>query len=252
MKIKVIAPIASPEFNDQIMASLKKFKAPDTHIDVENLDGGTVCIESRYARAVNTPYIMKIAINAAKKGYDGIFVSCMDDPGIEPIREMIDIPIIGAFQASVFTAMMLSEKFSIVTVLDSVLPLMREHVREQGITESLASIRVIDVSVSDLADDSKTEEIISKLVHESRKAIDEDDADSIVLGCTGMAGLSEEIASRLLNYYNISIPVIDPNGASIGYLELIIRNKLAQSKITFPNPPEEEEQAKKFALAASK
>ena len=41
---------------------------------------------------------------------------------------------------------------SIITVLDNIVPLMREHIRQQGINESLASIRVINISVHDLAE----------------------------------------------------------------------------------------------------
>lgn len=250
MKIKVIVPINCNKFNEKIKASLDPFRAKDTDIDVENINNGTVCIESRYARAVNTPYIMDVAKKAANDSYDGVFVTCMDDPGIESIRELIDIPVIGAFQASVFTAILLSEKFSIITVEDNVIPLMREHVREQGITTSLASIKVLDISVPDLGNDSKRDEIIQKIVENSREAIDNDGAESIVLGCTGMIGIANEVAKRLLNYYGKSIPVIDPNGASIGYLELLIRNKLSHSKITFPKPPDEEQQKKKFAIEA--
>jgi Asp/Glu/hydantoin racemase len=147
---------------------------------------------------------------------------------------------------------MLSEKFSIVTVLGNLIPLFREHVRGQGITENLASIRAIDIPVPDLADDSKREELILKLLDECQKAVDEDGAEAIVLGCTGMIDIAKEVSGLLSDYYSKPVPVIDPNGAAIGYLELLIRNKLTHSKITYPKPPEEAELAKKFAIAASK
>ena len=38
--------------------------------------------------------------------------------GIAPSREVVEIPVIGAFRASAYTAMMLSERFSIITILD--------------------------------------------------------------------------------------------------------------------------------------
>jgi allantoin racemase len=235
------------QFNDLIEKSINKFKSPDTQICVENIHEGTLCIESRYARAVNAVPIMKLAIKAKEEGYDGIFVTCMDDPGVESIREKVDIPVIGAFQASVFTAIMLSEMFSIITVVDNVVPLIREHVREQGINGSLASIRVIDVSVPDLASKYKRENLIVELCNMSKTAIEEDGAEAIVLGCTGMVGIAAEVSGYLSEHYGKSIPVIDPNGVAIGFLELLIRNKLIHSKITYPVPPKEEDLAKKYA-----
>jgi Asp/Glu/hydantoin racemase len=246
MKIKVIVPVATEVFNDLIKESIKSFVAPDTEIDVESIKKGTVCIESRYARAKNAVPIMDVAEKAAKERYDGIFVTCMDDPGVEPIREKLEIPVIGAFQASVFTAIMLSERFSIVTVVDNVVPLMREHIREQGINDSLASIRVIDVSVPDLASKEKRKSLLVELCEMSKLAIDEDGAEAIVLGCTGMVDIAKDISSVLFDHYGKKIPVIDPNGAAICYLELLIRNKITHSKITYPVPPEAE-LVKKYA-----
>ncbi len=233
MKIKIIVPINNDIFNKEIREAAAAVTAPDMMVDVENIDRGTKCIESRYDIAVNTPFVVRKAQEAVRDGFEGIFVTDMDMCGVEVVRELIDIPVIGGFRASAFTAMMVAQKFSIVTVLNNVIPMQIEHIRAFGIEPNFASIRSIDIPVTELID-KKT--AIAKVCEESVKAIDEDGAQAIIFGCTGMLGVAQPVA-KLLADYGKPAPVIDPTLAAISYLELLIRNKLSQSRLTYYTPP---------------
>jgi len=229
MKLLIIVPINNSALNDEILASAKEVVAPDVKIDIKNITKGSPFIQSRYDLARNAPHVVKLAQKAEKDGYDGLFVTDMDMCGVEPAREVVNIPILGGFRANAYTAMMLSQKFSIITILDSVKDLQIDHTRDFGIVNNFASIRVVNIPVGKLSDKKIT---IEKVYKESLKCIEEDGADSIILGCTGFVGIAKPV-QKLLKKAGKQAPVLDPNQTSISYLELLVRNNLMQSRLTY-------------------
>lgn len=228
IKIKIIVPANTREFNKRIRKAVEPVRAPDMRIDVENIKGGMPHIQSRYDLAINAPYVIELAKDVQKE-YDGIFVTDFDMCGVEAVREVVDIPVIGGFRASAYTAMMIAQTFSIVTIMGSVAAMQAKHPREFGITQNFASIRPINVPVDKLSD---LKVVIPRVFEESEKAIEEDGAEVIILGCTGFIGVAEPVA-RLLEEAKKPAPVVDPNRAAISYLELLIRNRLSQSRLTY-------------------
>jgi Asp/Glu/hydantoin racemase len=233
-KVMILVPINNDSLNPGILEAVQPVVPPDFQVDITNIDGGMPYIESRYDLAQNAPYVIQLAQDVEKKGYDGIFVSDMDMCGVEPSREVLKIPIIGGFRASAYSAMMLSQRFSIITILESVVDLQRNHVRDFGITQNFASIRTVDMPVSQL---SNTAIAVSHVYEESIKAIEDDGADSIMLGCTGFTNVAHTVHEMLVADGK-PVPVIDPNQAALSYLVLLVRNQLTQSRLTYLPPPQ--------------
>jgi len=228
----LIIPDNSEIFNVKMKEALGPVISPDVTVDVVSLKQGNICIEGRYDLSVNAPYVIEIALHAEKDGYDGIVVSDMDMCGVEAAREVLDIPIIGGFRACAYTAMMIAQRFSIITVLDSVVALQTEHVRAFGITENFASIRSVDMGVTDL---TNTELAVERVFDQSLKAVEEDGAQAIILGCTCFVGVAAEVAG-LLKEAGKPAPVLDPNCTAVSYMELLVRNNLSQSRLTYYKP----------------
>ena len=239
MKIKIITPIITDRFNNQVEEEARQFTAPDTEISVENITHGAASIECAYDEVLNGPDIVKLAVRAEKDGFDAVFIDCFGDPAVEAAREMVTIPVVGGFQPAVLTACSLCGRFSVITVLPSVVPMVRGLVRKQGITENLASVRYISIAVLDL---DETGVLIDTLVAEAEKAVHDDGAEGLVLGCTGMLGLAQSVEGELAKR-GINIPVIDPTGAAVGMLQSLVRNSLTHSRLTYHHPPEKERNA---------
>jgi allantoin racemase len=236
MKIKIITPIITDRFNTQVTEEAKQFTAPDTEIDVENITRGSASIESSYDDVLNGPEIVKLTVQAEKDGYDAVFIDCFGDPAVEAARELVTIPVVGGFQPAVLTASGLCGRFSIITVLPSVVSLLRGLVRKQGITENVASVRCVNIAVLDL---DKSGALLDTLVAEAEKSIHDDGAEGIVLGCTGMLGLAKSVENELAGR-GLTIPVIDPTGSALGMLQSFVRNSLTHSRLTYHFPPEKE------------
>lgn len=232
MKLTILVPAHTQGFNAEILEACSGFSAPDTELTVVDIAQGTKYIEGRWDIAVNTPYVIEAALAIEKGGADGIFVTDFDFCGVEAVRECVNIPVIGANRASSFTAMMLSMKFSIITITESIVALQYEHVRNWGILPNLASIKPTDLSVDQLKHRPLVIEKVTKLALE---AIKNDGAESIILGCTGFVGIAAKV-HEALKTAGYNVPVMDPNGVAINYLELLVRGGYTQSRVTYAFP----------------
>jgi allantoin racemase len=236
MKIRVVVPIITERFNEQVHREASGFAAPDTEIDVASLAKGPASIESFYDETLAAPFITEAVRRAEKEGCDGAFITCFGDPGVESSREVVGIPVVGGFQPAALTASLLSDRWSVVTVLERLRPMVHRNARKLGLIEKLASVRAVDIPVLSLGQEGELKE---RLLEQSQAAVTEDGAEAIVLGCTGMLGLARDLMKSLADA-GLPVPVVDPTAAAIGYLQLLIRATLAHSKRTYPRPSEKE------------
>jgi Asp/Glu/hydantoin racemase len=235
MKLKIIIPVHTHEFTRQISASVERFRSASVSIDLEAIPAGSPFIESRLDLATNEIEVVKMAVQAESDGYDGIFVTDMDMCGVEAARQAVSIPIIGGFRPSVYTAMLLGQKVSILTVSD-VVGMQSEHMRAFAITEHFASIYPLNKCVNELKNPTPESslKILDELFELGCKAISESGADCIIFGCTGFTDLATPLSERLSEKFKQHIPVVDPNGCAIGYLIMLVENRLSHSGMTYP------------------
>jgi allantoin racemase len=236
MKIRIIVPIIYDVFNEDIVKETSTCKAPDTQIDIVTLSKGPASIESYYDEVLCSYHLLEQLKQAEKDGIDGIFIDCFGDPGVDAAREIVSIPVVGGFQPAAVTASLIASTWSVVTVLKEVHPMIRYNARKLGVENNIASIRDISIPVLELQDKRKLKE---RLLLQCEKAVREDGAEAVVLGCTGMLDLSRDLA-QTLRRKEIPVPVVDPTTAAIGCLEMLIRGGLTQSPLTYPTPPEKE------------
>jgi allantoin racemase len=230
MKICVIVPILKNEVLEEITyKELDNYKRKDTEISIVSLEKGPASIESAYDEEIAAPWILEKVKEAEERKFDAIIIDCMGDPALDAARELVSIPVIGPAQASMLLASMLGERFSIVTVLKNVVPLFWRSARKYGFESKLSSVRYVEVPVLEI--EKKKVEVETKLINESKKAIEEDGADVIILGCTGFIGMARKMQETL------HIPVVDPAPAALKLAESLIDLKLSISKLAYPKPP---------------
>ncbi len=228
--LRIIAPVATDAYNARILEAVQPVLPPDVVVDVRNIEHGHDCIENRWDLAQNVPGVVALAVASEQEGKQGIFVTDFDMCGVEACREVVDIPVLGGFVPCAFTALALSQRFSIITILESTVGMQFDHIRNYGLTEGFASIRAINCSVEQLAD---VELVISRVFEEGLRAIREDGAQSLLLGCTGFVGVAAEVERLLCEAVNGFVPVVDPNQASIGLLISMVRAKLRPSRLCY-------------------
>ncbi len=237
MKIRSVTPIITEVFGPMILEEFAAVARPDTEISNVFLDSGPASVESAYDEVIAAPDVVAKVRQAEKEGMDAVIINCFGDPGLDAAREVVSIPVIGPCEASMHVAAMLGHKFSVVTVLDRLIPELETHARKYGVADRLTSGRSVDLPVLDL--EKGREEFEARIVGEARAAIEEDGAHVIVLGCTGLAGLAQRIEQALRDE-GYDIPVIDPASTALKVAEALVDLKLSHSKRTYPYPSEKE------------
>lgn len=229
--IHLITPVTTKGIRN--LDEIAHLTGPDLSFTHSLLDRGPPSIESEYDEALAVPDTIVKAIEAERAGADAIIIDCMGDPGLKPAREVVKIPVLGPAESSMHLAAMLGQKFSVVTVLNSVRPMLTNLARIYGVYEKLASVLVVDIPVLEL--EERFAEVQQRLAETALVAVERDGADVIVLGCTGFLGCADAIGRHLATA-GYDIPVIDPIPATACMAEAVVKAGLRHSKRTYAAP----------------
>lgn len=230
LRIAIIAPVNTPQFNELLLRAVAPVLPPDVDVSVHNLTQGHDCIQNRCNWLQNGYPVVELAKQLQDEGYDGIWLSDFDMCGVEAAREAIDIPIIGGFPTSAFTALSLSQRFGILTILPSTLAMQQGHVSAYGQHDNFAGIATIDCPVDQL---SNVDVVVAKSFPVALQLIKDRGAQSLLLGCTGFVGVADRLSSMLTESLQAYVPVIDPNQAGISCLISLVRMKIRPSRLCY-------------------
>ncbi len=172
-----------------------------------NIASGPVSIESAFDEALCAPGVIARAIEAADQGASAIIIDCFADPAVRAAREAVRIPVIGPGAASLHLAALFAHRIGIVTIMESVRAMIEDQVRLAGLSDRLACVRVVDTPVRNFAGHGDT--LLSKLIDASERAVLDNQADQIILGCTGFLGVDVAVRAAL-HARGIEISVINP------------------------------------------
>ncbi|MGQ9551395.1 MAG: aspartate/glutamate racemase family protein [Candidatus Bathycorpusculaceae bacterium] len=229
MRIKVIVPVSTDRWNDVIREAYKIYKDPETEIDVVNIEKGPESIEQVYDEPWAALPALQEAEKAEREGYDGVIDYCFDDPALEAMKEALSIPVVGLNEPGVHLASILGRKFSVIGVggAEGTLSFL-DKLEVYGLSRKLASVRLVDIRVLDIKRDF--DKLIKALKEEGKRAIEEDGAHVLVLGCGGLLNIYEILQQEL------KVPVIDPGLVALKIVEDLVKLKLSQSKKAFMKP----------------
>lgn len=229
IKIKAIMPISTDNINKPTLADLKKLNLPDVEFDVVNLKKGPpLFIDGRIDEDLITPELIEICQEAEADGFHGVYISCFYDPGVEAIREAVKIPVYGAMAPSIATAQQICQKFALVTVVEKAKIIFTSLIRQLNLTSNVSGIYVTDIDFSDLFNHDL---LLSALEKSCVQAIN-DGAQVIILGCTGMVGLTDSLY-RVLRAKNIFIPLVDGTTAPILQIYALCKQSLSHSPLNY-------------------
>jgi len=219
LKILCINPNSSQEVTVGIEKICKEYLLPNTEIEVKYIKEAPPDIESYRDAAVSVKYLLD-KFKKWKEQYDGFIIACHSDVGVDLLRELTEKPVIGIGEASMLFALPLGHKFSILSLKRKKIPQKEDLVRKYGLENRCASIRITGLGV--IASDEEKRE---KLMKEGIKAVKEDEAEVLILGCAGMAGFDKEIEKI------VGVPVIDGVVSALLIMESLIRYRVKTSKV---------------------
>lgn len=232
-RIRVITPVITEELNDA--ESAERLGDRGREVSRVQIVRGPASIESEFETALAVPDTLRLVVEAEQQGYDAAVIDCMGDPGLRPARELSSMLVLGPAETGMHVACLLGHRFSIVTISEAAVPEFENMAAVHGLSGRLTSVRSIETPVLDLA--GNDESVVAALVEESTRAVVEDHAHVILLGCTGFEGLAARVADGLEAAGISGVPVIDPMPTAVRVAQALVDAGLVHSKRTFAYPP---------------
>ena len=232
-KILTIVPFAmSPEnlaLRQQQLQGLQF--GPDLHFEYRAVKAGPVNYSSHHDFVLADTSIFEAGCRAQQEGFAAVCIDTMSDSGVAALRSVLDIPVFGPGKVSMLSALMLGDRFSILTMASRWKPLYKKALDELGMHHKCASVRAIEVSPDNQALLSgKEEEVFPLLEAAAMKAIEIDGADVIILGSTTMHQAHAHLQARL------PVPVINPGPLSYKIAESMLALGHTHSRMAYPRP----------------
>jgi len=229
MRILVINPNTTAAMTEKIGAAARRVAAPGTEIVAVNPAGGPVSIEGYYDEAISVPGLLEVIRRTPD--VDAVVIACFDDTGLDAARCVTDRPVVGIGEAAYHMAAMLSNKFSVVTTLGRSVPALEHNLHRYGLAARCARVRSSEVPVLDLEKPGSNAR--GRISAEVGRAIEEDRAEAIVLGCAGMTDLTEALAAEH------GLPVLDGVVCAVSLSESMVRLGLRTTRLGGYAPPRE-------------
>jgi allantoin racemase len=232
-KILVIVPFAMSADNlllrQQQLAGLQF--GPGLEFDYRCVKAGPVNYSSHHDFVLADASIFEAGCRAQDEGYAAVCIDTMSDSGVAALRSVLDIPVFGPGKVSMLTALMLGDRFSILTMASRWKPLYKKALDELGLHHKCASVRAIEVPPDNQGLLSGKEDAVFPLLEAAaRLAIEVDGAEVLILGSTTMHQAHAYLEARL------PVPVINPGPLSYKMAEAALALGLRQSRQAYPKP----------------
>jgi len=221
MRILVINPNTTASMTATIGEAAKRVAAPGTEVIALNPSSGPASIQGFYDEAMSLPGLLSLV--REHTDVDGIVIACFDDTGLDATRCIATCPVVGIGEAAYHMASMISNQFSVVTTLSRSVPALQHNLQRYGLSARCASVRASDVPVLEL--ENKHGDARQRISSEIEKAIKEDKAEAIVLGCAGMTNLAAEFQETY------GLPVLDGVVCALSLCESMARLGLKTSRL---------------------
>ncbi|MBV8565152.1 MAG: aspartate/glutamate racemase family protein [Methylobacteriaceae bacterium] len=227
MHILVVNPNTTSSMTRKIGAAARAAAAAGTEIVAVNPDFGPASIEGHYDEAFSVPGLIAEIKKAGDA--DAYVVACFDDTGLDAARCATEAPVVGIGEAAFHVASLVAGKFAVVTTLARSVRAIEHNLVRYGLAGRCAKVRASEVPVLELeVPDSTARDRISA---EIDRALREDAAEAIVLGCAGMADLAAALSQEH------DVPVIDGVACAVKLCECLVSLGLKTSKSGAYAPP---------------
>lgn len=155
--------------------------------------------------------------------FDAVIQAGYGEHGREGLQELLDVPVVDITEAGAALAMFLGHRYAVVTTLDRTVPLIEDRLLLAGLNTHCTSVRASGMAVLEL--ENQPERAVEAIADQAAEAVERDRAETIVLGCGGMADLKQVIIARC------DVPVVDGVTAAVKLAESLVGLGLKTSKV---------------------
>jgi allantoin racemase len=217
VRLLLINPNTTASMTAAIEASAAAVAGSDTVVEANNPTVGPASIENDDDERRCVPGLLDQVRSAAGRPDtsrpDAYVVACFGDPGLDDVRNLVDVPVLGIAQAAMHAAALAARGFSVVTSMPATVPRGWELAKAYTPSHCLG-VYASDIPVLAIDSDPST---VGPIGDRCEAALKADGSGAIVLGCAAMAKFAGPLSRRL------GVPVIDGVVAATLLAEALVR-----------------------------
>jgi len=235
MKIWCQLPISMPyssyeSYYELLQKDYELVKRADTKTVIKDVPTGLLrsdLVSYFGLRQANNREILKTMLQAEREGFDAIAGACFSDASIRAAGNLMDIPVVGPGETSMYLARMMGRSFAIIDSGPASIPGTEYHIDELNMRSSAISywpVRCLTLDSSTFLNclGGDYDPVIENFKQVAQGCIEEG-ADVLISGCG--------LFSPMLTVSNIrdidGVPIIDPMQVSVKFAEMMVDFKLA-------------------------
>lgn len=202
-RVLLINPNSNPAVTQGMEETVAPLAHPGVAMDCVTMDEGPFGVETQeHTEMVTLPLRKRVAESDA----DAFVIACFSDPGLMVCREATRRPVLGIRECAVMSALMQGDRFGVVALGAASVRRHTPALRAMGVAQRCAGFGPLHLSVAAAEEPGaypRVKTVAAELVERG--------ADTILLGCAGMARHRAPLEDAL------GVPVIDPVQAAAAH-----------------------------------
>jgi allantoin racemase len=191
--ILVVNPNTSQEMTAAIDRVARAAAASSARVVTIRSHNGPYTVEGVLDAALATAGMLEV-MAAHKEPFDAVVVACFGDPGVDALRTLVRVPVIGIGAASFLQAACISQHFAIVTPAAGTPARYAAVMAAMGLSKQFVGTYQTPLSVADFESDDPA--VLETLVFYAAQAV-KDGGDCLLFGCAGIADRIHDIEERV-------------------------------------------------------
>jgi allantoin racemase len=221
MKILLINPNLLQDVTDALASAARRVAAPGTEILAVTGTFGAEVIGSRAENALAAHGVLDLAARHAV-GCDAVVLGVSLDSGLQALRELLDVPVVGMTQAGLHAASLVASRIALLTFGVRMVPLYEELVHSHGFTPRVVRVDALPYGPKDVF--SNPTWVREATLEHCRRLVEADGAEAIVLAGAAFAALGRGLQS------DVPVPLVDGIEAAVPLAEMLVRLNWRKAK----------------------
>ncbi|MCA0326031.1 MAG: aspartate/glutamate racemase family protein [Proteobacteria bacterium] len=204
MKILLVNPNTSEFITERMVLAARAAIGEAGWVVGVTADHGPAVVGSRAENALAAVTAMELAARHAG-GCDAVLLGISTDAGLAPLRELLDIPVVGLLEAALLTASQLGGRIGLLTLGARMVPLYQEQATGMGLGARVVGWAGVELPVAfqPSADLRPVPDVVRAVIENGARLVTHFDLDVLVLSGAVLAGYREAVQAGL------SVPVVD-------------------------------------------
>lgn len=207
LRINFINPFGTTAYDGLIHETLAHYASEGTELVVTHLDACPADMDYFYPKHFVELALLDAIKTAEEQGFDAVISGCCYDPAVLVARELVDIPVIGPFEASLNLLSYYGRTAVIVTDHVKAGSQMKDNVKLYGASDRVLGLDVINWYVRDMVKD--TAAVAADVVEVTARSIARTGAEAVILNCTIIAAAYQKYLMQ--GGAPAPFPILNPN-----------------------------------------